>query len=210
MRPSLKCRCRLTSSQCPTSHGRSIENFIYSIGRHLGIKHIAICLPSKDVESITSPDSTDEQPLTLEYFNKVQTKARRVANLELESLTIVIDDSMMRSLSDHELQDESVVRCFQDIPGSSRLVVDWTARKAQIRSLLDLPHDPFYGPRPPTRWNIDATLLPQCSWGAPQIIFKTAKRNYTKFDVTGESASSTCLLYHGECTSSRFRLGHTE
>ncbi|EKD18530.1 hypothetical protein MBM_03523 [Drepanopeziza brunnea f. sp. 'multigermtubi' MB_m1] len=142
------------------------------------IKHLAISLPPKDMEDKTIPE-LHSRSLNLDHFDEVQSRARRVANLQLETLTLVVGDPIMKALSDHTAQKPSVARCFREISESHRPAIDWAAGKDQIQQKLAMPHDPWYGPHGTYLAPLPSDLKPPCTWGSPKIQFRTVERNYT-------------------------------
>ncbi|KAJ5037270.1 uncharacterized protein L3040_007447 [Drepanopeziza brunnea f. sp. 'multigermtubi'] len=165
-------------TQCATSHSRALECFLYSYIDRFDIKHLAISLPPKDMEDKTIPE-LHSRSLNLDHFDEVQSRARRVANLQLETLTLVVGDPIMKALSDHTAQKPSVARCFREISESHRPAIDWAAGKDQIQQKLAMPHDPWYGPHGTYLAPLPSDLKPPCTWGSPKIQFRTVERNYT-------------------------------
>jgi hypothetical protein len=171
----------------------SLESFLGNLDKDDAsrIRHLALSMP------VLLPRKSLEHLLTLDlsncstFFANIQRIARRVRDLDLKSIALVLGDTIMAScyeksyqlaswetagiaaaFEEAELLDDDPSMPFED-GNTIAFIKSLQVVEADCERALTLPHDD----RPYHRlYNAVDPEKPGCTWGTPTLMMKTAKR----------------------------------
>jgi hypothetical protein len=178
---------------CSTSYGMSLESFLGKLDKDDAsrIQHLALSMPvlstRKSLQHLLALDLSDCST----FFANIQRIARRVRDLNLKSITLVLGDSIMASCYEKSYQLASwetvgIAATFEEaelLDDDPSMPLEDGDTLAFIRSLqaveadceraLTLPHDR----RPYHRlYNAVGHGNHWCTWGTPTLMMKTVRR----------------------------------
>jgi hypothetical protein len=179
---------------CSTSYGLSLESFLGKLDKDDAsrIRHLALSMPALAHRNSLEDLLTLDLSKCSTFFANIQRIARRVRNLELKSIALVLWDTIMASCYEKSYQLASwetvgtaaafeEAGLFDDGPfmpleegDTVAFIKSLQVVEADCERFVMLPHDdrPYYL----RRYNAVDPAKPKCTWGTPTLTMKTVRR----------------------------------